>query len=85
MDSIFKMTYSFSSTSKYSTIFKRKKQLEPEELVETRRIASLQIHVEHAMERIKIFIFLTLPLTEGAGQMFFVCAVLTNFLPSLCS
>ena len=32
---------------------KRKNQLEPEELVETRHIASLRIHVEQAMERIK--------------------------------
>ena len=32
---------------------KGKMQLEPEELVETRRIASLRIHVERAMERIK--------------------------------
>ena len=32
---------------------KGKTQLEPDELVETRRIASLRIHVEHAMERIK--------------------------------
>ena len=32
---------------------KGKTQLEPEELVETCRIASLRIHVERAMERIK--------------------------------
>ena len=32
-----------------------KEQLEPDELVETRRIASLRIHVERAMERIKNF------------------------------
>ena len=32
---------------------KGKTQLEPEELVETRRIASLRIHVERAMERKK--------------------------------
>ena len=32
---------------------KRKTQFEAQELVETRRIASLRIHVERAMERIK--------------------------------
>ena len=32
---------------------KGKEQLDREELIETRRIASLLIHVEHAMERIK--------------------------------
>ena len=66
-----------------------KEQLEPDELVETRRIASLQIHVERAMERIKNFHIFdrTIPssLTEVAEQMFFVCAVLTNFHPPLCS
>lgn len=66
-----------------------KQQLEPDELVETRRIASLRIHVERAMERIKNFHIFdrTIPssLTEVAEQMFFVCAVLTNFLPPLCS
>ena len=66
-----------------------KEQLEPNELVETRRIASLRIHVERAMERIKNFHVFdrTIPssLTEVAEQMFFVCAVLTNFHPPLCS
>ena len=66
-----------------------KEQLEPNELVETCRIASLRIHVERAMERIKNFHVFdrTIPssLTEVAEQMFFVCAVLTNFHPPLCS
>ena len=64
-----------------------KEQLEPNE--ETRRIAFLRIHVERAMERIKNFHVFdrTIPssLTEVAEQMFFVCAVLTNFHPPLCS
>ena len=66
-----------------------KEQLEPNELVETRRITSLRIHVERAMERIKNFHVFdrTIPssLTEVAEQMFFVCAVLTNFHRPLCS
>ena len=37
----------------YTSFLKGKTQLEPEELVETRRITSLRIHVECAMERIK--------------------------------
>lgn len=35
-----------------------KPQLDSTELVETRRIASLRIHVERCMERIKTIIFL---------------------------
>ena len=68
---------------------KGKMQLEPEELVETRRIASLRIHVERAMERIKNYHIFdrTLPssLTDVAEETFFVCAVMCNFLPPLCS
>jgi hypothetical protein len=65
-----------------------KTQLEPSELTETRWSASLRIHVERAMERIKNFHIFdrTLPatLTEIADRMFYVCCVLTNFLPPLC-
>ena len=68
---------------------KGKQQLDAGEMVETRRIASLRIHVERAMERIKNFhIFdrvIPATLTDVAEQMFFVCAILTNFLPPLCS
>ena len=68
---------------------KGKEQLDGEELIETRRIASLRIHVERAMERIKNYHIFdrTIPssLTEVTEQMFFVCAVLTNFLPPLCT
>ena len=65
---------------------KGKTQLEPEELVETRRIASLRIHVERVMERINIF-DRTIPasLTDTADDIFFVCAVMCNFFPPLCS
>ena len=54
-----------------------KKQLSENELVSTRRIASLRIHVERDMERIKNFhIFdCTIPssLTDIADKIFFVC------------
>ena len=66
-----------------------KKQLDSAEMMETRRIASLRIHVEREMERIKNYhIFdrvIPATLTNVAEQIFFVCAVLTNFLPPLCS
>ena len=52
-----------------------KSQLEENEIVETRRIASLRIHVERAMERIKNYHIFdrTLPasLNNIAEQMFF--------------
>ena len=68
---------------------KGKSQLEENELIETRRIASLRIHVERAMERIKNYHIFdrTLPasLNNIAEEMFFVCAVLTNFWPPLCT
>ena len=58
---------------------KGKTQIEPEEMVETRCIASLRIHVEHAMERIKNYHIFdrTIPasLTDTADDIFFVCAV----------
>ena len=67
---------------------KGKTQLEAE-LVETRRIASLRIHIERAMERIKHYhIFdrtLSSSLTDLAEETFFVCAVMCNFLPPLCA
>ena len=66
-----------------------KAQLDTGELVETRRIASLRIHVERCMERIKNFhIFdgvMPLSMMDISNQIFFVCAVLTNFHPPLCS
>ena len=65
-----------------------KKQLDPKELVETRRIASLRIHVERCMERIKNYhIFdgvMPLSLMDVSDQIFFVCAILTNFHGPLC-
>lgn len=68
---------------------KGKQQLSECELVETRRIASLRIHVERAMEQLKNFYIFDKPLptslTDTANQIFFTCAVLTNFYPPLCT
>ena len=59
-----------------------------EELVETHCIASLRLHIECAMERIKNYHIFdrTLPslLTDIAEDTLFVCAVMCNFLPSMC-
>ena len=66
-----------------------KSQLDHCKLIETQRIASLRIHVERCMERIKNFhIFdgiMPLSLMDVTDQMFFVCAVLTNFHAPLCA
>ena len=66
-----------------------KTQLSKKELITTRRIASLRIHVECAMERIKNFhIFdrsLPSSLTDIADRIVFVCCVLGNFQPPLCN
>ena len=65
-----------------------KKQLSENEVVTTRRIASLRIHVERAMGRIKNYhIFdraLPATMTTIADRIFFVCCVLTNFQSPLC-
>ena len=67
---------------------KGKSQLSESELVETRRIASVRIHVKRAMERIKNFhIFdraIPSSMSNIVNQAFFVCAVLSNFHPPLC-
>ena len=61
-------------------------QLTDDERTVTRRIASVQIHVERAIERIKNYQILHLTpnsMHNSANQLFFVCAMLTNFLPPL--
>ena len=64
-------------------------QFSHKDLVQNRRIASLRIHVERAMEQIKNFqIFdrvLPATLTGIADRMFFVCCVLCNFHTPLCT
>ena len=65
-----------------------KSQLDDKEMVETRRIASVCIHVERAMERVKNYhIFdrvLSISQADLANQIFFICSVLSNFWPPLC-
>ena len=64
-----------------------RKQLTAEECQQTRSIASVRIHVERAIGRIKNFAILnsTLPLTLSrlTNQIVSVCAWLTSFQPSL--
>ena len=66
-----------------------KGQLSQKELITTRRIASLRIHVERAMERIKNFhIFdksIPASLTDITDRIIFICCVLANFQPPLCN
>ena len=59
-----------------------RKQLEHWELTQTRRIASLRMHVERAIERIKNFNItklITTNLAPLADEIVFVCAFLTLF------
>jgi hypothetical protein len=63
-------------------------QFDESEMLQTRRIASLRIHIERAMERIKSyhildFIPITLCKTGIIDMICFVCAVLANFNPPL--
>lgn len=62
-------------------------QLTAEEVQDTVHIASVRIHVERAIGRIKGYHILdgTLPLSLShiANQIFTVCSLLTNFLPPL--
>ena len=56
-----------------------KEQFDEDEIITTKRIASLRIHVERAMERIKKFhIFdrvLPASLTDIADRLFYVCQI----------
>ena len=64
-----------------------KDQLDQVELIQTRRIASLRVHVERAIERIKNFHYfdsvIPATITSTVDQAWFVCAVLTNFYSPL--
>jgi len=61
-------------------------QLTEGERTSTRRIASVRIHVERAIERIKNYSILHNVLNtmhNKIDHIFFVCSLLTNFLPPL--
>ena len=62
-------------------------QLPSTEIQEGRRIASVPIHVERAIGRLKNFTILqgTFPISMSRiiNQVLCVCAFLTNFMPSL--
>jgi len=63
-------------------------QLSEQEMLATQRIATLRIHVERAIERIKdyhILDFIPITLCKNGliDMIFFVRAMLTNFLPPL--
>ena len=64
-------------------------QLSASEVVETRRIASLRIHVERAINQIKRYRILesTIPIsmTNTIDHVFYVCCMLTKFRPPLVS
>lgn len=64
-----------------------RKQLPSKEIKEGRRIASLRIHVERAIGRIKAFSILkqSLPISLArlSNQIVYVCAFLSNFKPVL--
>ena len=67
--------------------FVKGKQLSTKACSKTRRIASLRIHVERAIQRMKKFRLLkgVIPISIAAvaNQAVFVCAALCNFLKPL--
>ena len=61
---------------------KNSDQFTEQELLETRRIASLRIHIERTIGRIKSFHILQLMPNNIAGlasEIFYICAFLTTF------
>ena len=63
------------------------RQMTPEDICKTKKIAAVRIHVERAIRRIKLFRLLahTIPnsLASMADQLVFVAAALCNFQPGL--
>ena len=63
-----------------------KDQLDGEEIIETRRIASLRIHVERVIERVKNYrtlYMLPVSLCSGGSRLVRVCTFLTTLLQPL--
>ena len=65
--------------------FARGKQLSTKSCTRTRRIASLRIHVERAIQRMKKLLQGVIPISIAAvaNQVVFMCTVLCNFLKPL--
>ena len=70
-------------------ILGNRQQMDAVDVVETQRIASLQIHVEHAIPRVKEYDILAgiMPasLAGSANQIWTVCCLLTNLQNPLIS
>ena len=65
---------------------KNSEQFDSIELVKTRRIASLRVHIERAFVRVKSFkILSSIPnnMAGYASELFITCAIRTNFQPPL--
>jgi len=62
-------------------------QMPPEDVVVTKKIAQLRVHVERAIGRVKEFHILqsVLPssMSDSINEVIFVCCMLTNFSPPL--
>ena len=62
-------------------------QFSSEDIMHTKKIAKLRIHVERAIERIKEFRILQSPICatmwDSINEIIYVCAVLCNFSPPL--
>jgi hypothetical protein len=71
------------------TMLKGKSQLEPEEIVRDRRIASKRIHIERVIGLSKRFKILATPLAPSkvnrGSRIIHVCFMLSNFRPSIVS
>ena len=62
-------------------------QLSENELIATRRIAALRIHMERTIGRINYKILSDIPrnMSGITEQIFHVCCMLCNFSPPLCN